>query len=88
MERGWASVRYPPRQKLIVLSVSGCLPGRFTADSFTEYLVAEGWRGLDIRVSLVWKSDLGSDQIERRRGPEQSRRRRYDCPDTIMLSLT
>lgn len=46
------------------------------ADGTIDYLVAEGWRGLDIRVSLVWKSDLGSEDIERKRGPEQSRRRR------------
>lgn len=51
----------------------GC---RVTIVDELDFLVAEGWRGLDIRVSVVWKSDLVSQEIQRRRGPEASRRRR------------
>lgn len=50
-----------------------------------EYLVAEGWRGLNIRVSIVWKADLQSEEIERRRGPEQSRRKR--CSEAYQCAL-
>lgn len=42
-----------------------------------DFLVAEGWRGLTIRVTIAWKSDLRSEAIERRRGPEASVRKRY-----------
>ncbi|KAK5092034.1 hypothetical protein LTR70_007901 [Exophiala xenobiotica] len=56
----------------------GFCPLRSKADAnhAFDYLVAEGWNGFDIRVSLIWKSDLQSEEIHRRRGPEQSRRRR------------
>lgn len=45
-----------------------------------DFLIAEGWRGLNIRVSIIWKSDLRSDVIERRRGPGLSIRKRYERP--------
>lgn len=44
--------------------------------SATEYLVAEGWRGLNIRVSLCRKAEMHAELFERLRGPEPSKRRR------------
>ena len=58
------------KSKILRVSIRGLM------DS-TDFLVAEGWQGLDIRVSLIWKADLHSEEIHRKRGPEQSRRRRF-----------
>ncbi|KAK5941532.1 hypothetical protein PMZ80_006811 [Knufia obscura] len=52
------------------------LRNKTDANRAFDYLVAEGWNGFDIRVSLIWKADLHSEEIHRRRGPEQSRWKR------------